>query len=495
MKAREFFQRAMMQPAMISGQVQSVMLDQTTGKQTSATVIVGGQAVSIGLDALAPTLGQGDIIRLEQHGSAAAAEYRLVGVTSGAQVLSGFTQAMAAGATIAGVTYGAGDVIVGSLTGGNLLIEYATGNIYHRIGATVYGIEYADGSQVFGEHELVGAVWTPVSYNVLIEADGIALRSILASLLRISSDEVILDIGDTGFASLRFIGGENLGAGNLYAHQIADDDMDVVLSSTVTDLSEGAGGGSAELTLQASYTASGLTAQSANVFLSATDESSIDLVVSGATLNNALLDANGWSVSDAVRMTPEGGLAVKVVAGEALSRGNVVYVKISGGADGKVWKTVYTDGEAIQMPTGIVYANAERERRGVDRDERDRVCAAGERDHGGAGQRGDCLECGERAAGTGGNGAGGGALARVRALAGYGQRERGADPVIDTLQLRGNWPGGYDIVDFIDAVWAGHRAGGADFRCLRAPRDGAPGCAPGEHGGDDEGGDRAGTEL
>lgn len=59
-----------------------------------------------------------------------------------------------------------------------------------------------------------------------------------------------------------------------------------------------------------------------------------------------------------VGFTPDGGLAVRALAGETLSRGNVVFVKIAGGADGKVWKTVYTDNESIQMPVGFVYADA-----------------------------------------------------------------------------------------------------------------------------------------
>lgn len=64
------------------------------------------------------------------------------------------------------------------------------------------------------------------------------------------------------------------------------------------------------------------------------------------------------AVSERVGLTPDGGLAVLAVAGENLSRGNVVYVKLAGGADGKVYKTVYNDGESIQMPVGFAYADA-----------------------------------------------------------------------------------------------------------------------------------------
>lgn len=66
-----------------------------------------------------------------------------------------------------------------------------------------------------------------------------------------------------------------------------------------------------------------------------------------------------FTVEQRVGMTNEGGLAICVVAGENLVRGNVVYVKIASGADGKVYKTIHTDGESIQMPVGFVYADAD----------------------------------------------------------------------------------------------------------------------------------------
>lgn len=50
--------------------------------------------------------------------------------------------------------------------------------------------------------------------------------------------------------------------------------------------------------------------------------------------------------------TPEGGWAVQLVAGENLAVGDVVYVKITSGADGKVWKNP-VDGD---MPIGVCYA-------------------------------------------------------------------------------------------------------------------------------------------
>lgn len=52
--------------------------------------------------------------------------------------------------------------------------------------------------------------------------------------------------------------------------------------------------------------------------------------------------------------TPDGGWAVRLVAGEALSRGNGVYVRQAGGTDGRVWK-VPVDGD---MCIGVAYADA-----------------------------------------------------------------------------------------------------------------------------------------
>ena len=52
--------------------------------------------------------------------------------------------------------------------------------------------------------------------------------------------------------------------------------------------------------------------------------------------------------------TPEGGYAVLLVAGEALYEGEVVYVKITSGADGKVWKAPVDS----DMPIGVVYKDA-----------------------------------------------------------------------------------------------------------------------------------------
>jgi hypothetical protein len=52
-----------------------------------------------------------------------------------------------------------------------------------------------------------------------------------------------------------------------------------------------------------------------------------------------------------VQFTADGGLAVKLVAGEALIKGNIVYVKQASGTDGRVWKAPIDS----DMPIGAVY--------------------------------------------------------------------------------------------------------------------------------------------
>lgn len=56
--------------------------------------------------------------------------------------------------------------------------------------------------------------------------------------------------------------------------------------------------------------------------------------------------------------TAEGGRTVTLVAGENLTRGEVVsLIQGAGGADGKVWKTP-SSGNEVDMPIGVVYASA-----------------------------------------------------------------------------------------------------------------------------------------
>lgn len=171
-----FFQRIQLKPNVVSGHVASVTRNSDTGEQIYAAVVVGGNTIRVKLDPFAPLLAIGDQVRLEQFGLAASADYKLAGIEAGSRPGSGTFQVLDNGTVIGGVTYAGGDFITGQLVGGNTLSEYATGRLYHRVGAQVYGIEYPDGKQLFGHAVLVGGDWIADGANVLVEPTGVHLR-------------------------------------------------------------------------------------------------------------------------------------------------------------------------------------------------------------------------------------------------------------------------------------------------------------------------------
>lgn len=74
------------------------------------------------------------------------------------------------------------------------------------------------------------------------------------------------------------------------------------------------------------------------------------------TVRGDVVTTNGST--NAAGITKEGGFWVRMVAGEALYRGEVVAsIQGAGGADGKVWKCP-TSGNENDMPLGVVYADA-----------------------------------------------------------------------------------------------------------------------------------------
>ncbi len=182
-----FFQNLQRKPAVVSGHVVSVVADAATGAQKSARLSIGGSTIEIALDALAPRLATGDQVRLEQYGQAATAEYRLAGLEAGARPGSGLFQALD-DLTLNGAGYAGGDAIFGKLSGGNQFSEYATGRLYHRIGTDVYGIEYPDGSQLFGRAILDGGDWVPDGPNVYITPTGLQLRNGTDAAIRLGVD-------------------------------------------------------------------------------------------------------------------------------------------------------------------------------------------------------------------------------------------------------------------------------------------------------------------
>lgn len=78
--------------------------------------------------------------------------------------------------------------------------------------------------------------------------------------------------------------------------------------------------------------------------------------ITKTTVRGDVVTTNGET--PAAGITKEGGFWVRMVAGEALYRGEVVAsIQGAGGADGKVWKCP-TSGNENDMPLGVVYADA-----------------------------------------------------------------------------------------------------------------------------------------
>lgn len=183
---KQFFGRIQLKPTIVSGHVTSVTVDQDTGQQLSALVSVGGSTIRVRLDPNTAPIASGDQVRLEQHGQSAMADYRLVGIEAGYRPNSGVTTVLNDGTVIDGVTYNGGDLVLGKIDEGNIFTEYETGRMYHRIGSDVYGIDYPDGSRLFG-HAVYGTDWEPDGPNVFIDANGVWLRDALSNVLTLDS--------------------------------------------------------------------------------------------------------------------------------------------------------------------------------------------------------------------------------------------------------------------------------------------------------------------
>lgn len=135
-----FFKSLQRKPNVVSGHVVAVTADTTTGEQRSATVAIGGNTISVPLDALAPRLAMGDQVRLEQYGQAALAEYRLAGLEAGARPGSGFYTVLDNGTVIGGTAYPGGDLLLGSRQDGiSWWYQAAAGRWLIRHGTTMQG--------------------------------------------------------------------------------------------------------------------------------------------------------------------------------------------------------------------------------------------------------------------------------------------------------------------------------------------------------------------
>jgi len=136
----------------------------------------GGVRVEVSPDQQ-PPVTPGDMIRVQAFGSPSATNYGMVNRVAGVRADSG-RWTFAQQAIVNGQTYDIGDQLIGSPMAGspNRFFDYSEGRWYTRIGSDVYQIDYADGSQLFGEAELSGVDYVPVGPNVYISASGVCLR-------------------------------------------------------------------------------------------------------------------------------------------------------------------------------------------------------------------------------------------------------------------------------------------------------------------------------
>ena len=175
---------------LVSGTVQSVTSDATTGRQMYATVNVGSSYVRVALDG-AQRLAQYDTVRLRQIGSAAAAEYGLDSVF-GPRPNADLTQFLV-DTTVGGFLYAAGDMVMGSYTGPNWWFDFDVARWYSRVGEQITGYDDANGDRAWGP---------PDDMHFFYDASEVAL------LIRNGTDEIARIAGDT----LSIIGFQRLGA-------------------------------------------------------------------------------------------------------------------------------------------------------------------------------------------------------------------------------------------------------------------------------------------
>lgn len=147
----------------------------------------GGVRVTVSPDQQ-PPVTTGDMIRVQAFGSPSATNYALVNRVAGVRAESG-RWTFAQDAVVNGQTYEVGDQLIGSPLAGmpNRWFDFSEGRWYTRIGTDVYQIDYADGSQLFGEAEYVGGDYVPVGPNVYISATGVSLRDGLVNTIRLDS--------------------------------------------------------------------------------------------------------------------------------------------------------------------------------------------------------------------------------------------------------------------------------------------------------------------
>lgn len=149
-RLRDFFASLQRTRPVVSGTVASVQLDETTGRPQAAWVTVAGSRVYVPLSEVSPGLAMGDAVRLEQWGTAAAAEYRVLDAI-GARPASGYLE-FGQDTDFGGQLYGGGDLILGGVIGeqANWWFDYSEGTWFQRIGLKIMGYIRATGEQAWG---------------------------------------------------------------------------------------------------------------------------------------------------------------------------------------------------------------------------------------------------------------------------------------------------------------------------------------------------------
>lgn len=184
---RNYFANLQTRRPQVSGTVATVNYDAETGRQGSVAVSAGGSTIIVPLTVTTPPLAESDRVQLEQVGTAANAQYRIVDA-SGARPNAGMTQYFN-DTTVGGNAVGQGDIILGGLgtSDPNFLYDFSAGAWYARTGATVNGSWASDGTIISGNVSGPNVQITSTAVNIrqalvnainLTVADGIRLYSI-----------------------------------------------------------------------------------------------------------------------------------------------------------------------------------------------------------------------------------------------------------------------------------------------------------------------------
>jgi hypothetical protein len=236
---------------------------------------------------------------------------------------------------------GSGSVFLGNYAG---FYETASNKLF--IDNTLRASE-ADGRA----KALVYGIFDAATANQYLTVNG-HLNTIQGSMVDGSSDEVQLTLQGNATQTTPILTVETSAGADKFT---VDNAGAVVASSSVTCANVTQTGGYFNITAGGMVWDAGSSTQYIKWFGSSGYATRIrqngDAVVE---VDNAS-DGGAASVQSAKwKMTPEGGQAIKVVAGENLALGEVVYIKQASGADGKVWKAPIDS----DMPVGVVYAAA-----------------------------------------------------------------------------------------------------------------------------------------